>query len=498
MGSKLAARLFILVMVFAVTACSGGESGSPPSSPPPPITTTNSISGTTVPGATITASGQTATSTTADASGNYVLSNLAYGDYTIVPSLGGYVFAPTSTAVTVSAVNPNVIGINFTGTLANVPTYSISGAVSGGVQSGVLISLSPGNASTVTDALGNYVLSGVVSGSYTVTPSRAGHTFTPASAVVTVGPEDVRGVNFVEPVPILTAGKLLYPCLSDLSAICTKDLSTGVESVVWGGNNIQQTAIVPFRGADQRIAYGGANINGIWSLSLQTLAQTSAIPGDGFLAQDCSSSTSERVFDTSTTVAFGDIGLISSPCFYPGAPLRTDIFAVRMDGSLFWLRVTDDASLKYSPVFGGQDPVTGYVAVLYFKVGTNDIWQQIINPAAPNNEPSLIGGPTLFANSAMDNERVMTVNAGYTHVAFMKNVNGQSHIVVKPLMGGEEVDLGLGSNPYWALDGSNSILFSVDNTLWAINQDGTGKREVPIPSNLWGSVTWVVFGPAGF
>ncbi len=487
-----AARLFVLVMALAVTACSGGGSDTPSSSPPPPVITANSIAGTSIAGATITASGQMAASATADASGNYVLSNLAYGDYTVVPSLGGYVFAPTSTAVTVSVANANVTGINFTGTLANVPTYSISGAVSGGIQSGVLISLSPGNASAVTNAFGNYAFSGLPNGTYTVTPSLVGHTFVPVSISVSVNGANVGGVNFVEPMLMLTTGKLLYPCQG---AICTKDLSTGVESVVWGGFNIQPMIIAPFRGDSQRIAYGGANIDGIWSLSLTTLAQTHAIPSGGILAPNCSSATSERSFDTSSTDLFGDVAVIPSACSYPGVPLRTDIFAVKMDGSLFWLRVTDDASLKYSPVFGGQDAATGQVVVLFFKESTSEIWRQVIDPV---NAPSLVGVPTLFANDAMNGNRVMVVNAAYTHVAFMKNMNGQSHVVVKSLTGGAEVDLGLGSNPYWALDGSNLILYTADSRLWAVNQDGTGKKEVPVPSNLWGSESWVVFGPAGF
>ncbi len=414
MGSKLAARLFIVVMVFAVTACSGGESGSPPSSPPPPIIATNSISGTTIAGAAVTASGPASANATADVNGNYVLSNLAYGDYTVVPSLRGYQFAPVSTMVTVNAANSNVTGINFTGTVTRIP--------------------------------------------------------------------------------MLATGKLIYPCPS---AICAMDLSTGVESVVWGGFNIQPTIIVPFRGPDQRIAYTGFNIDGISSLSLPTLVQTLAVSAGAILAPNCPSATMERSFDIGS-MSVGDAALIPSPCSYPGEPNRTDIFAVLMDGSLRWLRVTDDASRKYSPVFGGRDPMTGYVSVLYFKVDTNDIWQQIINPAAPNNQPSLIGGPTLFANNAREGERVMSVNPDYTHVAFMKNVNGQSHIVVKPLAGGAEVDLGPGSDPYWALDGSNLILFSDNNVLWAVNPDGTEVREVPVPSNLWGSVKAVVFRPLGF
>jgi hypothetical protein len=112
-----------------------------------------------------------------------------------------------------------------------------------------------------------------------------------------------------------------------------------------------------------------------------------------------------------------------------------------------------------------------------------------------------------------DYNRALSVNADYTQVAFMKNVGGKSHIAVVPLAGGAEVDLGEGSHPYWALGGGNKILFTSNSTLlttnrslwelFAINPDGTGKVQVPIPVDLTStwlgfSVTDVVFAPSGF
>ena len=82
-----------------------------------------SISGSAgVAGATISWTGTSSGSTTADGSGNYTISGLANGPYTITPSLAGYSFSPTSAAETVSG--SNITGVNFTAT-AVVTVYSV-------------------------------------------------------------------------------------------------------------------------------------------------------------------------------------------------------------------------------------------------------------------------------------------------------------------------------------------------------------------------------------
>jgi hypothetical protein len=70
-----------------------------------------------VPGATISYSGATSGSVTADGSGNYTLPNLANGMYTITPSKAGVSFNPHSSEVTVS--NGNITGINFVAVSSN-------------------------------------------------------------------------------------------------------------------------------------------------------------------------------------------------------------------------------------------------------------------------------------------------------------------------------------------------------------------------------------------
>jgi hypothetical protein len=69
-------------------------------------------------------------------------------------------------------------------------SYSISGTIIGGAtdNSGVTVSLTGGTAAApvTTMAGGSYSFTGLANGVYTVTPSRTGYTFTPASSQVTI------------------------------------------------------------------------------------------------------------------------------------------------------------------------------------------------------------------------------------------------------------------------------------------------------------------------
>ena len=73
----------------------------------------------------------------------------------------------------------------------SVPTYSVSGTVSG--ASGATMTLS-GSGTTV--ATTTFTFSNVANGTYTITPSLAGYAFTPPSASVTVNGANVTGINF--------------------------------------------------------------------------------------------------------------------------------------------------------------------------------------------------------------------------------------------------------------------------------------------------------------
>jgi cytochrome c peroxidase len=152
-------------------------------------------------GVTITLSGDASATTLTDANGNYTLI-VPNGNYIVTPSRSGLSFTPVSRAVIVNGAN--VTGQDFTGAAGSTATaFSISGRVTAGTSRlgtavpGVLITLSgAASGTTFTNALGNYIFTGLADGSYTVTPSQPGFTFTPPSRAVTISGASVVGQNF--------------------------------------------------------------------------------------------------------------------------------------------------------------------------------------------------------------------------------------------------------------------------------------------------------------
>ncbi|MDE2294136.1 MAG: carboxypeptidase regulatory-like domain-containing protein [Gammaproteobacteria bacterium] len=182
----------------AVTISNGNMSATTfvgTAAPPPTYTISGTVSGAVAGGVTITLSGAGTATTTTAANGSYTFSGLAAGNYTVTPSLTGYTFGPTSTAVTINS--SDVTGTNFTSNTVVAASYSISGTVSGAVASGVTITLSgAGTGTTTTAANGTYTFSGLAAGNYTVTPSLSGYTFSPAATAVAISTANVAGKNF--------------------------------------------------------------------------------------------------------------------------------------------------------------------------------------------------------------------------------------------------------------------------------------------------------------
>lgn len=141
----------------------------------------------------VTVSTGSASSTT-DASGNYSIPNLAAGSYTVTPSASGYTFSPANRAVTITSAN--VTGQNFTGT-AVATTFSISGRVATSGGAGISgVSVSTGSASATTNSNGDYTIANLANGTYTLTPSLSGYTFSPTSLSATVSGANLTGRNF--------------------------------------------------------------------------------------------------------------------------------------------------------------------------------------------------------------------------------------------------------------------------------------------------------------
>ncbi len=143
---------------------------------------------------TVTLSGGQSGSTSTNTSGYFAFGGLpAGGNYTLTPALATYTFSPPS--LTYNSLSQNISTANFTASRA---TYTIGGRVtlSGAGLSAVTISVT-GSSSVSTNSTGYYTSAALTAGgNYTVTPSKTGYTFSPASLSYTSLGQSVSNANF--------------------------------------------------------------------------------------------------------------------------------------------------------------------------------------------------------------------------------------------------------------------------------------------------------------
>ncbi len=131
-------------------------------------------------------------SATSSSAGAYAFYGMPKGVYTLTPSVTGYVFDPPSAQVEIedsdqSAVNFSSSGMKFT----------ISGTIDGAVKEGVLLTASGTAYATATsDANGAYTITGLISGNYTVAPSKSGYSFSPASKDLSIYGSSIANIDF--------------------------------------------------------------------------------------------------------------------------------------------------------------------------------------------------------------------------------------------------------------------------------------------------------------
>lgn len=185
----------IIVSMTVFFGCGGSSNSSTPATYK--ITGAVKAGGNGIAGVTV---GTVSTSAITDANGNYELSPLTSGSYTVTPALTGYTFTPATLTVSVNGADST--GNNFTGSIP-VVQRKITGTVKVGGNAIAGVTVGTGSASAITDANGNYTLSSISNGSYTVTPLLAGCVFTPATLFVTVNGADSTGNNFSGTIPVI-------------------------------------------------------------------------------------------------------------------------------------------------------------------------------------------------------------------------------------------------------------------------------------------------------
>ncbi len=161
---------------------------------------TDSSTGAAIPGAALSYSGG---STTTNSSGNYTLSKVAPGTYTVTASANGH--ASRGSPVTVTSGNTVTLNFQLNPTAAGAITGQVTDSSTGAAISGATVSYSGG--STTTDSSGNYTLSNVAPGSYTVTAAATNYVSASSTASVTSG--NATTLNFqLNPAPGNTPGML--------------------------------------------------------------------------------------------------------------------------------------------------------------------------------------------------------------------------------------------------------------------------------------------------
>jgi Bacterial Ig domain/Right handed beta helix region len=129
---------------------------------------------------------------------------------------------------------------------ANSQTWSVSGTISPATSGrGATVTLSgAASAATTADPSGNYIFTGLGNGSYTVTPSKYGSTFTPASESTTVSGANVTGVNFTSSSPVV--GVDIYPA-TDIAKVVNAS-PAGTIFVIHPGTYRLTQSIIPKNG----------------------------------------------------------------------------------------------------------------------------------------------------------------------------------------------------------------------------------------------------------
>jgi hypothetical protein len=125
-----------------------------------------------------------------------------YGVYPLTYGTGNSGTPVTDNSTLSYALEPN---INITQAAS---TYTISGTVSGAVQSGVTVACT-GQTSTATAGDGTYSFAGLSAGSYTITPSKTGYTFSPTTRTPTISSENITGQDFTA--SAVTTGTQFFP-----------------------------------------------------------------------------------------------------------------------------------------------------------------------------------------------------------------------------------------------------------------------------------------------
>lgn len=266
-----------------------------------------------------------------DENGNYFIPSAITGTYTITASDANYTprysFSPISRTV---SVPPIEVGQDFIGT---TQPYSISGRirdVGNNPISGVTISAGSGG-NAVTNSSGYYTIINLIAGTYAITPTKFGYTFSPPTRSVSV-PPDATGQDFVgtghDPNPSgLAYEGPFYLSSSDLNAVPDEP-----DHRITMGDHVHLR--LPFRNSTSQTIFGA-------SVELQGSPQAGNWPGISIYNGVDWGNT--QIIDLSPAIPAGMLGYADFWIFVDNIDptQRTSLY------SHAWLKIATDVGLLY-------------------------------------------------------------------------------------------------------------------------------------------------------
>ena len=289
----------------------------------PSTATQGAISGTISPsaggsGVIVTLSGTASATATTDANGNYTFAGLPNGSYTVTPSGSGYTYSPVSQAVTLNGTNQT--GVNFAAQAIS-STWSISGSISPASSGGGATVTLSGSASgtVIADANGNYSFAGLVNGSYTITPSKTGYTFSPVNQAVTISGASRPGVNFTAQGtgPTWSISGSISPASGGSGATVTLSGTASATTVADANGNYSFAGLAngsytvtptkngyTFNPVNQAVSVGGSDASGI---NFAAVAPSNSISLDANVSQDGSKASTTITSPTFSTATANEL-----------------------------------------------------------------------------------------------------------------------------------------------------------------------------------------------
>jgi hypothetical protein len=195
----------------------------------------------------------------------------------------------------------------------------------------------PGSGTATTDGSGNYTISGLVDGTYTVTPSESGYAFTPGTQSVTISGAPVTGVNFAA--QAVTSISIDVTTSTDRSTKSTS-IATSAFSTTAANELLLAFVATDYRSGANTTVKGITGAGLTWQLVGRTNVQagtaeiwrafaTTTLSGatvTATLSQSVAASLTVMSFkgvDTTGTDGSGAIGATASGNANPGAPTAT-------------------------------------------------------------------------------------------------------------------------------------------------------------------------------